>query len=117
MTDARLAIRRTPASDSEKDGRTLGEERRRFGSAPPGGEETEGVMVGRRRLEQGRRMRGTCRERGKRVAQLGTVGRFLPGMAVPDVDQAALGIYVLNRVLQGRLPARKQRRGEQQPRE
>jgi len=62
-------------------------------------------------------MRRAGSERGKCVAQLGTVGRFLPGMAVADVDQAALRIDVLNRVLQSRLPAGKQRRGEQQPRE
>jgi hypothetical protein len=75
------------------------------------------VVIGRRRFEQGRRMRRACCERGKCVAQLGTVGRFLPGMAVPDVDQAALRIEVLKRVLQRRLPAGKQRRREQQPRE
>jgi hypothetical protein len=33
------------------------------------------------------------------------------------MDQAALRIYVLKRVLQSRLPADKQRRGEQQPRD
>jgi hypothetical protein len=38
-------------------------------------------------------------------------------MAVPEVDQAALRIDVLNRVLQRGLPAGEQRRGEQQPRE
>jgi hypothetical protein len=38
-------------------------------------------------------------------------------MAVPEVDQAALCIDVLNRVLQGGLPAGKQRRREQQPRQ
>ena len=74
-------------------------------------------MIGRRRLEERLRERRARSERGKRVAQLGAVGRFLPGMAVADVDQAALRIYVLNRVLQSRLPAGKQRRSEQQPRE
>ena len=62
-------------------------------------------------------MRRTCSEAAERVAQLGTVGRLLPGMAIPEMDQAALRIYVLNRVLQRRLPAGKQRRGEQQPRD
>jgi hypothetical protein len=38
-------------------------------------------------------------------------------MAVAQVDEAALRIEVLERVLQSRLPAGKQRRGEQQPRE
>jgi len=62
-------------------------------------------------------MRRTRSERGESVAQLGTVGRLLPGMTVPEMDQAALRIYVLNRMLQSRLPAGKQRRGEQQPRD
>ena len=56
-------------------------------------------------------MRRAGSERGKCVAQLGTLGCFLPGMAVSDVDEAALRIDVLNRVLQSRLPAGKQRRG------
>jgi len=117
MTDARLVVGRAPGTDSEKGGRTLGEERRRFGRARLGGGKTESVMTGCRRLEQGRRMRRAGSKRGKCVAQLGTVGRFLPGMAVANVDQAALRIDVLNRVLQSRLPAGKQRRREQQPRE
>ena len=74
-------------------------------------------MISRRRLEQRRRMRRACCERGKCVAQLGAVGRFLPGMAVPEMDQPALRVYVLKRVLQGRLPAGKQRRCKQQARE
>ena len=74
-------------------------------------------MISGRRLEQGRGMRRTCGKRSESVAQLGTVGRLLPGMAVPEMDQAALRIYVLNRVLQSRLPAGKQRGGEQQPRD
>ena len=61
-------------------------------------------------------MRRTCGKRSESVTQLGTVWRLLPGMAVPEMDQAALRIYVLNRVLQSRLPAGKQGRGEQQPR-
>jgi len=115
MTDARRTIRRAPGTDSEKDGRTLREEWRRFGCARPRCRKTEGVMISRRRLEQRWRMRRACGKRGESVAQLGTVGRALPGMAVPEMDQAALRIYVLNRVLQGRLPAGKQHRGEQQP--
>ena len=117
MTDARRMIGRAPGTDSEKDGRTLREERRRFGCARPRCGKTEGVMISRRRLEQGRRMRRTRSERGESVAQLGTVGRLLPGMTVPEMDQAALRIDVLNRMLQGRLPAGKQRCGEQQPRD
>jgi hypothetical protein len=74
-------------------------------------------MISRRRLEHGRRVRRTCGERSESVAQLGTVGRLLPGMAVPEMDQAALRIDVLKRVLQSRLPAGKQSRGEQQPRD
>ena len=101
----------------EDGGRALREERRRFGCARPRCGKTEGVMISRRRLEQGRRMRRTRSERGESVAQLGTVGRLLPGMTVPEMDQAALRIYVLNRMLQSRLPAGKQRRGEQQPRD
>jgi len=69
-------------------------------------------MIRRRRFEQGRRIRRACSKRSQSVAQLGTVGGLLPGMAVPEMDQAALRIYVLNRMLQRRLPARKQRRGE-----
>lgn len=57
-------------------------------------------------------MRGTRGKRSEGVAQLGTVGRLLAGMGVPEMDQAALRIYVLNRMLQRRLPAGKQRRGE-----
>jgi len=38
-------------------------------------------------------------------------------MAVAEMDQATLRIDVLNRVLQGGLPAGKQRRRKQQPRE
>jgi hypothetical protein len=38
-------------------------------------------------------------------------------MALPKMDQAALRIDVLKRVLQSRLPAGKQSRGEQQPRD
>jgi len=57
-------------------------------------------------------MRGACGKRSQSVAQLGTVGRLLPGMGVPEMDQAALRIDVLNWMLQGRLPAGKQRHGE-----
>jgi len=74
-------------------------------------------MISLRRLEQGRGMRRACSQRSQSVAQLGTVGRLLTGMAVAQVDQAAPGIYVLNRMLQRRLPAGKQRRRKQQPRD
>jgi hypothetical protein len=57
-------------------------------------------------------MHGTRGKRSQGVAQLGTVGRRLPGMGVAEMDQAAFRIDVLNRVLQSRLPAGKQRRCE-----
>ena len=57
-------------------------------------------------------MHGTGGKRSQSVAQLGTVGRRLPGTGVPEMDQAAFRIDVLDRVLQSRLPAGKQRRGE-----
>ena len=45
------------------------------------------------------------------------MGRLVPGMAVAEMDQATFRIDVLNRVLQGSLPAGKQHRRKQQTRE
>jgi len=101
----------------EDGGRALREERRRFGYAWPRCGKTENVVIGRWRLEQRRRMRRACGQRCEGITELRAMGRLLPGMAVAEMDQATLRIDVLNRVLQGGLPAGKQRRRKQQPRE
>jgi hypothetical protein len=69
------------------------------------------VPVGRGRLEGERRRRCARRERGEDVA-----GRRFFGGLTSEVNQAR-AIGVLQRMDQGRLPAGKQRRREQQPRE
>ena len=111
MADARRTVRRAPGTDSERDWRTLCEERRRFGCARPRFGEPEGVPVGRRCLERERRLRRTRRQRSERVAGCG----FFGGLA-PKVDEAR-AVDVLQRVNERRLPAGKQGRGEQQPRD
>jgi hypothetical protein len=112
-----IPFRRAPGNDSEKCGRALREERRRFGYTRPGFGRPKGVVIGRRRLEGERGVRRAGRQRGERVAELRAIGLRRSGVALAEVYQAAVRVGMLQRMQQRRLPAGEQRRSEDKPRE
>jgi hypothetical protein len=88
------AHRRAVRSLLEDDGRSLGEERRRFRDARRTVTDNEDCFGRNRCVEELQRPRRTGGQRRERIAQTGGIGPLPVVMAVGEVDEAAAAVGV-----------------------